>query len=156
MGKKEKTFTSLLTNAEFCVKIVLSHSFSERNSKMKQIISMVIVCMLLVGMMLTLVSCSGGIDNGSYVNSKGEVVEIDGNKYTASATKDGAAIKITYTYEIKDDEKNPDVQRIYFTYDSSDASPSVKTELEASETFSYVYEKVEGGFIINDVKYTKK
>ena len=123
---------------------------------MKQIISMVTVCMLLVGMMLLLVSCSGGIDNGSYVNSEGSVIEIDGNKYTASVTKDGATFKITYTYEIKDDEANPDVQRIHLTYESTDASSAVKSELEKAEPFSYTYEKVEGGFIINNVKYVKK
>ena len=112
--------------------------------------------MLLVGVMLTLVSCSGGIDNGSYANSQGEVIEIDGNKYTATATKDGATFKITYTYEIKDDENNPDAQKIYLTYESTDASSAVKSELEASETFSYTYEKVEGGFVINGKTYTKK
>ena len=123
---------------------------------MKQIISIVTVCMLLVGMMLVLVSCSGGIDNGSYVNSEGSAIEIDGNKYTASATKDGETFKITYTYEIKDDEVNPDVQRIHLTYESTDASAAIKAELEKAEPFSFTYEKVEGGFVINGTKYTKK
>lgn len=112
--------------------------------------------MLLVGMMLVLVSCSGGIDNGSYASSKGDVIEIDGNKYTASVTKDGATFKITYTYEIKDDEVNPDVQRIHLAYDSTDASSEIKSELEKSEPFSFTYEKVEDGFVINGTKYTKK
>ena len=151
-----KNFDKILTNGKFCVKIVLSHSFSERNSKMKQIISMVIVCMLLVGMMLTLVSCAGGIDNGSYASSSGDVVEIDGNKYTATVNKGGYSFKVTYTYEVKDSETDPDKQVICFTYDSTDASGDVKAALEAEEPFSYTYEKVEGGFIINGSKYTKK
>ena len=71
--------------------------------------------MLLVGMMLTLVSCAGGIDNGSYASASGETVEIDGNKYTATVNKGGYSFKVTYTYE-----------------------------------------KVEGGFVVNGTKYTKK
>ena len=112
--------------------------------------------MLLVGMMLTLVSCAGGIDNGSYASASGETVEIDGNKYTATVNKGGYSFKVTYTYEVKDSESDPDKQVICFTYDSSDASADVKAALEAEEPFSYTYEACEGGFVVNGTKYTKK
>lgn len=123
---------------------------------MKQIISMVIVCMLFVGVMFTLASCAGGIDNGTYSSSKGSTIEIDGNKYTVNATIGGESLEITYTYEVKNDENNSDAQRIYLTYESSNASGDVKAGLESSEPFSYSYEKCEDGFVINGTKYTKK
>ena len=126
---------------------------------MKQIISAILVCVLLVGAMLALVSCTGGIDNGTYVSSKGDTIEIDGKKYVVSTTIDGEALKLTYSYEIKDAENDPDKQTITLTYESTDyngANSSIKDGLASVEPFTCSYETFEGGFVIDGVKFTKK
>lgn len=126
---------------------------------MKKVISAIIVCILLVSVMLVLVSCTGGIDNGSYVSTKGDSIEIDGNKYTVTTTVSGEAITVTYVYEIKDSENNPDKQEIHLSFNSlsySGSNPEITESFTSSDAFSLPYERTEDGFVINGVRFTKK
>ena len=106
---------------------------------MKRIISTILVCVLLLGTMLVLVSCGGGIDNGEYVSSQG-VVEISGKDFVITTEAQGA---LTYTYEVKNDDVDPSKQKIYLT-----GSDGV--------THEYYFERLEDGFKFQGIKYTKK
>ncbi len=106
---------------------------------MKRIISTILICALLLGTMLVLVSCGGGIDNGTYVSSKG-VVEISGSEFVITTDDQG---ELAYTYEVKNDESDPSKQKIFLT--GGDGA-----------TYEYYYERLEDGFKFNGIKYTKK
>ncbi|MBO5009752.1 MAG: hypothetical protein J6D20_03510 [Clostridia bacterium] len=106
---------------------------------MKRIISTILICVLLLGAILTLVSCGGGIDNGTYVSGK-SVVEISGSEFIITTEEDG---ELTYTYEIKNDEADSSKQKIFLT--GSDG-----------KTHEYYYVRLEEGFKFNGITYTKR
>lgn len=106
---------------------------------MKRIVSTMLVCVLLLGTMLVLVSCGGGIDNGTYVSNK-SVVEISGSEFVITTEEDG---ELTYTYEVKSDEADSSKQKIFLT--GSDG-----------KTHEYYYERLEDGFKFGGVTYTKR
>ncbi len=105
---------------------------------MKRIISTILVCVLLLGTVLTLASCGGGIDNGTYVSDIG-VIKISGSELTMTQ----GTTSWTYTYEIKTDELDSSKQKIFL----EDAN---------GETFDYYYEKYDDGFKFAGTKYTKR
>ncbi len=111
---------------------------------MKKIISAVMVCMLVFGTLLTLASCKDSED-GTYVSGTGTEVVISGKNYTVNATD--TQEKMEYTFEVKDSTKNAGEKEIHLTVKSGDG---------AGKTFAYTYEKIDGGFVINGQKYTKK
>ena len=86
----------------------------QEKKSMKKIISAILVCFILVGSMLALVSCGGGdIENGTYVATMGsyeQTVKIDGNKFIMVQTEEDendeviATLEIVFTYEVKADE----------------------------------------------------
>lgn len=106
---------------------------------MKKILSTILVCVLLLGTMLVLVSCGGKIDKGEYVNTDGETIEIDG-KNLVFISADGEEAE--YTYEIKDDEDS-DRQIIYLTDSNGDV-------------YENYFKKLDDGFEFAGDKYTKK
>ncbi len=111
---------------------------------MKKIISALLVSVLLIGVILTLASCAS-IDDGSYVGANGTVVAISGDSYTVKASE--GQEEISYTFEIKDNETNPDKQEIHLT---------VASGASKGEKLVFSYEKLEDGFAVNGVKYTKQ
>ncbi len=111
---------------------------------MKKTISAVLVCVLLIGVVFTLASCAS-VEDGTYVGSNGTVVEISGDSYVVKASEDQEEIK--YTFEIKDNESDPNKQEIHLT---------VALGSDKGEKMTFSYEKLESGFIVNGIKYTKK
>ena len=81
---------------------------------MKKIVSALLVCFILVGSMFALVSCGGGIKNGTYKSEDGMTVKINGDNLTLVEEEDGMTMEIKYTYEIKDD-------KITFTWGDAEA-----------------------------------
>ncbi len=100
---------------------------------MKKIISMIMVCVLLVGMLFTLASC--GL-SGTYEDEYGlTTYTFKGKEFTC----EGLGMEIEGTYEIKGDE-------ITFTYEFGNA--------EISKTYSF--ERDGKTIIIDGVEYEKK
>ena len=127
---------------------------------MKKIISTVLVCVLLLSTMLVLVSCGGGIDNGKYIGTNGVTVEISGDKYIATVSEYGETFTVTYKYEVKNNDQDPDQQVIVLAVESLDydgSNSAIKNGYSAdADSFELPYEKNEDGFVVAGIKYTKK
>ncbi len=111
---------------------------------MKKILSSILVCVLLVGMLFTLASCGKRL-SGRYEISDDIYYEFKGNEYTASLGVAGFAKTTNGTYEIK--ENNEGDLEIIFTEEGSD-DPQAYSFSEGEED-GVKYIKISG------VKYTK-
>ncbi len=117
---------------------------------MKKIISMTLVCMLLIGCVLTLASCgktlSGKYSAGSGV--LGTTYDFSGKNVTITFYLFGTETTAEGTYEITTDENDKEI--ITFTFESKDAE-------DYNGEFSFT-EGTEGGvdyIRIGGVKYEK-
>ena len=147
---------------------------------MKKIISAILVCFVLVGSMLALVSCGGGdIDNGTYVATMGsyeQTVKIDGNKFIMVQTEEEdeavfATLEIVFTYEVKADEADAEKQVLVLTYKELNLETDddeIKAEFEEEKadieeqykseevTAPVPFEKTEKGFKAAGIEYVKQ
>ena len=117
---------------------------------MKKIISMTLVCMLLIGCVLTLASCgktlSGKYSVGSGV--AGTTYDFSGKNVTITFYLFGTETTAEGTYEITIDENDKEI--ITFTFENEDAE-------DYNGEFSFV-EGTEGGvdyIKIGGIKYEK-
>ena len=88
---------------------------------MKKIVSLLLVCVLLVGCVFALVSC-GKTLSGKYeakVIGTGAAYEFKGNKVTITASVLGFEKSFDGTYEIKKNDEGVEV--IVFTFEDKDA-----------------------------------
>ena len=147
---------------------------------MKKIISAILVCFVLVGSMLALVSCGGGdIENGTYVATMGsyeQTVKIDGNKFIMVQTEEEddavvATLEIVFTYEVKADEADAEKQVLVLTYKELNLETDddeIKAEFEEEKadieenykseevTAPVPFEKTEKGFKAAGIEYVKQ
>jgi hypothetical protein len=147
---------------------------------MKKIVSALLVCFLLVGSMFALVSCGGGIKNGTY-ESEGMTVIIKGDEFKITYDLEefglgmGAegTMEMVFTYELKEDDKE-----IVLTYKEFNLDLDIPgLEGEEKETAEKLingmlegmvdemkeemtepsdFEFTDNGFIIEEMEFTKK
>ncbi len=131
---------------------------------MKKILSVALVVVMLVATMLTLASC--GIGNGTYKSEFGNEVTINGSKMTSVVEIPVVGeITIVQKYEIVDAEEEGK-KNIVLTYDSyvyegdSNTFAGILEDAAAEFADDYSstvsYEKVDGGFKMGGVLYTKQ
>ncbi len=134
---------------------------------MKKIVSTLLVCLLLVGSMLALVSC-GGIDNGTYVATvagQEMTLKVEGDKMIMEQEIGGGiegTIKIVQKYEIKDDEITVTLESFELVGGGKDAQdafntyvkPTMQDQIGESETSSF--EKTDNGFKMDGVEFVKQ
>ena len=117
---------------------------------MKKIISFLLVAVLAVGVMLSMVSCSGGIDDGTYECEDGSTIEIDGSKMIMKA----GDVTTEWKYEI-DEETNT----ITYTFHKS-SNEQIETYYEnLDESYQKItasFETIDGGFKLATKEYKKK
>ena len=134
--------------------------FRERKLKMKKILSAILACVFILGTMLVLVSCGGGIDDGKYVGSNGNKIEISGTSLVITVTEFGETFDATYKYEVKNNEQDPEKQVILLTLESNNyegQNEKIKADYTPDgKTMELYYERFEDGFVIGGIKYTKK
>lgn len=117
---------------------------------MKKIISFLLATVLVVGVMFSMVSCSGDIEDGTYKCADGAVIEVDGNKIIMTAGENAVKFK----YEIDDE-----TSELVFLFHS--------TENEALETYyegldesqkeiRLPFEAIDGGFKLDGKEYIKQ
>lgn len=105
---------------------------------MKKIISLVLVCVLLVGCVFALASCAKTL-SGTYQlgdDDNGTIYEFKGNTVKVTTTVFGFAKDTEGTYEIKENEDKELILTITWADDDDDASNDKKSEyvlLEGSE-----------------------
>ncbi len=115
---------------------------------MKKIVSALLVCVLLVGCVLTLVSC-GGL-SGTYSNALCDL-KFSGNKVTAIVGED----EIEGTYEIK--EKEDGKKTISFDFIESEEDNGVLAAIDAILGSDVSFSEGEDSITIARVfKFTKK
>lgn len=127
---------------------------------MKKILSTILVCVFILGTMLVLVSCGGGIDDGKYVGSNGNTIEISGSSLMITVTEYDETFDAKYEYEVKTSDKDPEKQIILLTLESNNyegQNEKIKADYTPNgEAIEMNYERLEDGFIIGAIKYTKK
>ena len=106
---------------------------------MKKIVSAFLVCVLLIGSMLALVSC-GGI-SGTYHDLAGKTaLKFSGSKFTAYLVADEETA-VTGTYEIVENDEG-EAEKIKFTVDDGDdENVSLFEFLGQGEIALDIYEK---------------
>ncbi len=110
---------------------------------MKKIISTLLVCVLLLGCVMTLASCGKKL-SGKYAINDSLYYEFDGNKYEGTIEIFGLSKTVKGTYEIK--ENNEGNLEIIFTEEGGE--PDAMSFAEGEED-GVKYIKIGG------VKYTK-
>ena len=140
---------------------------------MKKIVSALLVCFLLVGSMLALVSCGGDIANGTYVYEAPygykQTLEIKGDKLImVQDGGDEGKLEIVFNYEVKEDG---DSKKIYLSYkemnlETDDAEIKAKfnenkaeqEEHYKGETYSagILFEETDKGFKMMGFEYVKQ
>jgi len=129
---------------------------------MKKILSAVLVCILMLGCVFALASCGGGIPAGEYTaeGQEGIVNKIDGDKWIMEGEiTDGLKVKMTYTYELKDDEITMTFEKLELVEGDEEMFNQIKASMEEgleSEEMSGVYEKTDKGFNVTVDGYTTK
>ncbi len=124
---------------------------------MKKIISAIVLCLMLAGSVLMLVSC-GDIDEGKYVSSTGISFEIDGDTYIISDGDVAGYAK----YKVDGDKLILTYDKIEFIGDSADkaefdSNRDVLIEyFKANVCRTYDFEKIDGGVKIDGVKFKKQ
>lgn len=118
---------------------------------MKKIISAILVCVLLVGCMLTLASCGKKVAKGTYKDALGfTAYTFKGNKVTLTIDKPGEDIVLEGKYEIN--KTDDDKLEITFSFEGDEEDAE-----ENSTTVSYSEGEEDGKKYIKlgGVKYTK-
>ena len=115
---------------------------------MKKIISFLLVAVLAVGVMLSMVSCSGDINDGIYKCADGSTIEIDGNKMIMSVGETTSEFKyevnentLTYTLHKSNNEK------VTAQFEGLD---------EDAKSLTLSFEIIDGGFKLDTKEYTKQ
>ena len=131
---------------------------------MKRIISLALILAICLSALLLLTACGSGIPSGTYKGVMGDEFKVDGNKMKNVVEFAGESYSVVFTYEIDKNEK--DEETITLTFEKVEYSgdneivKGVISEIEkgyaneASNTGTF--EKGDGYFRINGVKYTKQ
>ena len=117
---------------------------------MKKIISFLLVVVLAVGVMLSMVSCGGDIEDGTYKCADGTVIVVDGSKLEMTYGE----VTVEFKYEI-DDEANT---LTYKFHKSNDEQVTAQFEGldENMQSTTVSYEVIEGGFKLDGKEYKKQ
>ena len=117
---------------------------------MKKIISFLLVAVLAVGVMLSMVSCGGDIEDGTYKCADGTVIVVDGSKLEMTYGE----VTVEFKYEI-DDETNT---LTYKFHKSNDEQVTAQFEGldENMQSITVPYEVIEGGFKLDGKEYKKQ
>lgn len=124
---------------------------------MKKVISLVVLCLLLCGSVMSLTSCSGELDEGTYVSSDGISFVVEGGSFVyVSNNAKGYA-----DYEIDGDKLRLTFDRVEYVGDASGAADFeamrglVETRFRNQVCRTFSFEKVEGGIKLDGLKFTK-
>ena len=117
---------------------------------MKKIISFLLVAVLAVGVMLSMVSCGGDIEEGTYKCADGSVIVVDGSKLEMTYGE----VTVEFKYEI-DDEANT---LTYKFHKSNDEQVTAQFEGldENMQSTTVPFEVIEGGFKLDSKEYKKQ
>lgn len=124
---------------------------------MKKIISIVVLCLLLCGSALALISCSDGLDEGRYVSSDGIAFEVVGDSFVFSSDN----VRGYADYEIDGDKLRLSFDKVEYVGDASKAADFEKLRDVTEAKFknqvcrTFEFEKVEDGVILDGLKFTK-
>ena len=113
----------------------------------------------MLGCIFTLASCGGGIPNGEYIaeDEEGVINKIDGNKWIMTGEIGAMKLKITYTYELKDDEITMTFEKLELVEGDEEMFNEGKEAFEEnlkSQEMTGTYEKTDKGFKITSEGYT--
>ena len=124
---------------------------------MKKVISLVVLCLLLCGSVMSLTSCSGELDEGTYVSSDGISFVVEGGSFVyVSNNAKGYA-----DYEIDGDKLRLTFESVEYVGDASGAADFeamrglVETRFRNQVCRTFSFEKVEGGIKLDGLKFTK-
>ena len=153
-----KYFINVLTNCKkgcilyrkdciFATKIPLG---GKQEYTMKKIISFLLATVLVVGVMFSMVSCSGDIEDGTYKCANGTSVEVDGSKIIMTAGENAVKFK----YEI--DDKTGELV-FHFHSTENEALETYYEGLDESQKETRLpFEFIDGGFKLDGKEYIKQ
>lgn len=110
---------------------------------MKKIISFLMVAVMVVGVMFSMVSCSGDIEDGIYKADDGRIYEIDGGKLIIKTDKGS----VEYKYEVDED-------KLICTFDKTDVEEWKETYADSTQEFSF--KTIENGFELDGYAFRKQ
>ena len=117
---------------------------------MKKIISFLLATVLVVGVMFSMVSCSGDIEDGTYKCADGTSIEVDGSKIIMTASENAVKFK----YEI--DDKTGELV-FHFHSTENEALETYYEGLDESQKETRLpFEFIEGGFKLDGKEYIKQ
>ena len=118
---------------------------------MKKIISFLLVAVLAVGVMLSMVSCGGDIEDGTYkCDDDSPVIVVDGSKLEMTYKE----VTIEFKYEI-DDEANTLTFKFHKSNNEQVTAQYEGLDEEMQST-TVPYEVIEGGFKLDGKEYKKQ
>lgn len=153
-----KYFINVLTNCKkgcilykkdciFATKIPLG---GKQEYTMKKIISFLLATVLVVGVMFSMVSCSGDIEDGTYKCADGTAIEVDGNKIIMTV----GDTPVKFKYEI--DDKTGELV-FHFHSTENEALETYYEGLDESQKETRLpFEAIEGGFKLDGKEYKKQ
>ena len=117
---------------------------------MKKIISFLLVAVLAVGVMLSMVSCGGDIEDGTYKCADGTVIVVDGSKLEMAY--DGVTVE--YKYEI--DEETNTITYEFHKSNNEQVTAQYEGLDEEMQSTTVPFEVIEGGFKLDSKEYKKQ
>ena len=131
---------------------------------MKKIISMALAVCLVIGVMLALASCGGGIQNGTYTADglqgyDAAEFKVNGDKMVYTYDYDDLKIDFTFSYEVKEDKITVNYDGNSYDGDSIVTKGillGVETVFKAALVGEKSFESGDGYFKIGVVKFVKK
>ena len=117
---------------------------------MKKIISFLLVAVLAVGVMLSMVSCGGDIEDGTYKCADGTVIVVDGSKLEMTYGE----VTTEFEYEI-DDETNTLTYK-FRKSNNEQVTAQYEGLDEEMQSTTVPYEVIEGGFKLDGKEYKKQ
>ena len=117
---------------------------------MKKIISFLLVAVLAVGVMLSMVSCGGDIEDGTYKCDNGAVIEVDGNKIIMTAED----VTTEFKYEI--DEETNTLTFKFHKSNNEQVTAHYEGLDEEMQSTTVPFEVIEGGFKLAGNEYKKQ
>lgn len=117
---------------------------------MKKIISFLLVAVLAVGVMLSMVSCGGDIEEGTYKSGDGTTIVVDGSKFEMSVGE----VTTEFKYEIDDEAKTLTFK--FHKSNSEQATAYYEGLDEKMQSTTVPFEVIEGGFKLDGKEYKKQ
>ena len=117
---------------------------------MKKIISFLLVAVLAVGVMLSMVSCGGDIEDGTYKCDDGTVIVVDGSKLEMTYKE----VTTEFKYEI--DEETNTITYEFHKSNNEQVTNQYEGLDDAAKVSTVPFEVIEGGFKLDGKEYTKQ